>query len=233
MRKVESSSPLSFSGTVPISPAWDDRFQEPAPRGEWCQWETNPVAIVETVETVDPSDAMLLELGTSEVEKTTSSEEGKTSDAPLQSFRAMRESIESLRREVDLYSKVVVSCRTRIDDLRGKMEVEKEQCSTLRCFINASELRDVGERGGDVTRRRPSGSCARSWRRRRDWWRLGVFVANRGKGGEAGTQQREVAVAAARLVGKEEPQDLDELRMQLENQRADRFQVARIGGFAG
>lgn len=151
MRKVESSSPLSFSVTVPISPTWDDHFNEPAPRGEWCQWETNPAEVVEpvetveTVETVDPSDAMLLELGTSEVEKTTSSEEGK-SDAPLQSFRAMRQSIESLRKEVDLYSKVVVSCRTRIDDLRGMMETEKEQCSTLRCFINASKLRDVGER---------------------------------------------------------------------------------------
>ena len=153
MRKVESSSPLSFSVTVPLSPAWDDHFNEPAPRGEWCQWETNPAEIVETVETVepvdpvDPTDAMLLELGTSEVERTTSSEEGK-SDAPLQSFRAMRQSIESLRKEVDLYSKVVVSCRTRIDDLRGKMETEREQCSTLRCFINASKLRDVGARSG-------------------------------------------------------------------------------------
>ena len=56
-----------------------------------------------------------------------------------------------------------------------------------------------------------------------------MFVGNRGKGGEAGTQPREVGVRLARSVGEEQAQDLKQLRVELQDQRAQRLQVARIG----
>ena len=56
-----------------------------------------------------------------------------------------------------------------------------------------------------------------------------MFVGNRGKGGEAGTEQSEIAVRLARFVGKEQAQDLDQLRVQLQNHRAQRLQLARVG----
>ena len=140
MRKLEASSPLA----IPLSPPWDDRSNDVSPRGLWSQWPSDPVETVETVEP-EPSDAMLLEMGTSEVEKWSGSEEERSREEPLRSFRALAERIASLRREVEMYSKVVVSCRTRIADLRGKAAAERAQCSALRCFINASTLRDVRE----------------------------------------------------------------------------------------
>ena len=116
MRKVESSSPLSFSVAVPLSPAWDDRYNEPEPRGTWCQWENDPVGASRMA-------AMAME-----VER-----HGLTED-----MRALLED--------DAYGEVIGSDRWKHDDRAAAEAYRKHMLSEMDMYATANRKASYGRK---------------------------------------------------------------------------------------